>query len=715
MKSKNILTIKLMLNSLIFISIFMFISVWVVGHISNSRLIASHKGFIESMPPMRIAVQKLKMSVTNFIKRQDKLVNSESIKELDELADREHEEIRFSESISKLKGLSLKTEGMNAWVKKMTTAYETFLKNDTQLFELAMKRLELNEEISSLVIRFKKIENELYIKSEALSGKVNLEVFREKFGFNDTNGESVNEESVNGESVKIEALMNKIDEFAVLQKACSDIKPAVLLLGSHTLRLLLAKTQDEINNIKTNNIPQAVRFVNASLMAAKKNVNIKNWDDTLSSMEQNFLLLKSILIDNDNSILRLKTQLLVNNKKIGSIRVEVKDIVSSLKKSMITIQALAQEVYEKAKKDAESTQKSTSFLIVFICIFGVLLMIIVGLTIRQRITTPINKVVKFANSLAKGDFTANIEMKRNDEMGLLVSALMKMSDNLKSLISRIQKTGVKMASSSMELSATSKEQEETMDNQLKSTDNIVLSVENISDITAELSGTMRQVKERLLKTTEHANSSHTDIKRMEEAMNNMEKASEEVSQKLELINSTTANITSVITTITKVADQTNLLSLNAAIEAEQAEEYGKGFRVVAKEIRRLADQTAVATLDIENMIKEMNSAVVSGVAELDKFIGEVHNSSDDIVAVSAQLTKIIIQVQELAPHFEEVNSSMENQSQNANSIKKLMLDFRTEAQQTNSSLIESFSTIKDLGLTANKLQQEVSNFVVAKE
>src|SRR5207302_1442110 len=81
-----------------------------------------------------------------------------------------------------------------------------------------------------------------------------------------------------------------------------------------------------------------------------------------------------------------------------------------------------------------------------------------------------------------------------------------------------------------------------------------------------------------------------------------------ITGKLAVLNEKTTNINSVVTTITKVADQTNLLSLNAAIEAEKAGEYGLGFAVVAMEIRRLADQTAVATYDIEKMVKEMQSA-----------------------------------------------------------------------------------------------------------
>ena len=104
-------------------------------------------------------------------------------------------------------------------------------------------------------------------------------------------------------------------------------------------------------------------------------------------------------------------------------------------------------------------------------------------------------------------------------------------------------------------------------------------------------------------------------------------------------------------TITKVADQTSLLSLNAAIEAEKAGEYGAGFAVVAREIRRLANQTAVATLEIEQIVKDMQSAVSIGVMEMDKFNKSVGDSADRVSKIGDQVAKVIQQVQSLPPRW----------------------------------------------------------------
>ena len=105
-----------------------------------------------------------------------------------------------------------------------------------------------------------------------------------------------------------------------------------------------------------------------------------------------------------------------------------------------------------------------------------------------------------------------------------------------------------------------------------------------------------------------------------------------------------SGINSVVTTITKVADQTNLLSINAAIEAEKAGEAGRGFLVVAREIRRLADQTAVATLDIEQMVRQMQAAVSAGVMEMDKFREDVRGGIMQTSEISGQMGQILDQV-----------------------------------------------------------------------
>src|SRR5262249_16618468 len=147
------------------------------------------------------------------------------------------------------------------------------------------------------------------------------------------------------------------------------------------------------------------------------------------------------------------------------------------------------------------------------------------------------------------------------------------------------------------------------------------------------------------KTTSLANSGQSGLMRMKSTVQGIMEASTSITDRLSVLNEKAGNIGTVVTTITKVADQTNLLSLNASIEAEKAAEYGRGLAVVATEIRRLADQTAVSTSDIEQTVKEIQSAVSAGVMGMDKFSEEVRRGVDAVQQVSEELSQIIQQVQ----------------------------------------------------------------------
>jgi methyl-accepting chemotaxis protein WspA len=241
---------------------------------------------------------------------------------------------------------------------------------------------------------------------------------------------------------------------------------------------------------------------------------------------------------------------------------------------------------------------------------------------------------------------------------------------------------------------------------------VVSTAKEIAATSQALVRTMHDVTVVSEDTATAAASGQTGLARMEATMHHMEDATRTIAAKLGVINERAAIITSVVTTITKVADQTNLLSLNAAIEAERAGEYGRGFAVVAREIRRLADQTAVATLDIEHMVKDMTTAVSAGVLGMDQFAQEVHQGVEDVRTVGGQLTQIIDQVQALTPRFDAVNAGVQAQAQGAQQISEAMHQLSEAAQQMAASLYESARAIAQLTDAAQGLHDGISRFKV---
>lgn len=331
----------------------------------------------------------------------------------------------------------------------------------------------------------------------------------------------------------------------------------------------------------------------------------------------------------------------------------------------------------------------------------------------EALERKVDAILQVVTLAAQGNLTGVVDVKGDDAIGKLADGVQAMLENLNTLVAQVQQSGIQVTSSATEIAATARQQEATIAEQAATTNEIAATATEISATTKELTNTMDEVAMVADRTRLSAASGHEDLGHMESTMQQIVEAAKSIASRFEVLNDKAKNINSVVTTITKVADQTNLLSLNAAIEAEKAGEYGLGFSVVATEVRRLADQTAVATLDIEQMVKEMQTAVSSGVLSMEKFTDQVRSSAEDVSQVSSQLAEIIEQVQEFTPRFENVQQGMHFQAQGAAQITEAMVQLSESAQQSVESIHHSTSAIDSLNDAAQSLQSGVSKFRVS--
>ncbi len=376
-------------------------------------------------------------------------------------------------------------------------------------------------------------------------------------------------------------------------------------------------------------------------------------------------------------------------------------------------QTMATQVVRDAQKDVAQS----SFWVFLGMLLGPLTAIVFGFYFSTTIAKPLGAkivgVVRVAEKISSGDLTTPVRVtETQDEIGRLTVAFAQMTQKLNSLIRQVQHSGIQITSSTTEIAASGKQLEATVTEQVASTNQVVATAKEIAATSGELVKTMDQVGELAGQTAIAAGTGQQEIVRMETTMRQLANATASISAKLGVISEKANNINSVVTTITKVADQTNLLSLNAAIEAEKAGEYGTGFAVVAREIRRLADQTAIATLDIESMVKDMQSAVSTGVMEMDKFTTEVSRGVEDVRTISGQIGKIIERVQSLTPRFDAVTKGMEDQSEGAQQISDAMVQLSEASRQTAQSLRDTNRAIEQLNEAAQGLQREISFFKV---
>jgi methyl-accepting chemotaxis protein WspA len=226
----------------------------------------------------------------------------------------------------------------------------------------------------------------------------------------------------------------------------------------------------------------------------------------------------------------------------------------------------------------------------------------------------------------------------------------------------------------------------------------------------ELSHSIHSVSNVADQTAMLTDSSRLGLTRMGDTMQAIHRAADGINAKLGILNEKAANISQVITTMAKVADQTNLLSLNAAIEAEKAGEYGRGFAVVATEIQRLADQTAVAADDIEQMVREMQGAVTAGVMGMDKFADEVRRGVGEVQQVGGQLSRILQHVQAITPQIETINTAMQTQNESARQIADTARRFTDFSRATGDAQQQAQGAVDEFEAAARRMQEGAARF-----
>jgi methyl-accepting chemotaxis protein WspA len=389
-----------------------------------------------------------------------------------------------------------------------------------------------------------------------------------------------------------------------------------------------------------------------------------------------------------------------------------KQLMDNIRDRIAEMSQVEEQILAERKKSLNQAQDVLTYSLLASILIIIIIGTLISFVLARILRNSLNSAIVAAEKVSAGDLTNQIEVNSNDEIGKLLAAFQLMTGNLNSLIRQVQQSGIQITTSTTQIAASGKELEAVVTQQVASTNQVVATAQEIASNSEQLVKTMEEVTNLSQSTAIATSGGQKDLIQMQATMRQLAEATRSISSKLGVIRDKANSINSIVTTITKVADQTNLLSLNAAIEAEKAGEYGLGFSVVAREIRRLADQTAIATLDIESMVKEMQSAVSTGVMEMDKFSKEVTRSVENVGNISLQLGEVIQQVQSLTPRFEIVSQGMETQSQGAQQISESMLQLREASLQTAEALRETNTALEQLNDAAQNLRGETSRFKV---
>jgi methyl-accepting chemotaxis protein WspA len=329
-------------------------------------------------------------------------------------------------------------------------------------------------------------------------------------------------------------------------------------------------------------------------------------------------------------------------------------------------------VVEVPNERLSSQVNSAALTNVLVGLAGAAVMTALLVRMATKLARRIGEAAAAARDVADGDLTRVYPVIGSDEASRLMGSMNDMTTRLNGLVSQVRGVTLSITGTATEMAGSSRQQEEVAQGFGASSSEIAAAVRQITTTGAELVRKMEQLSSAATESAQHAAQGREGLQAMGQTMQQLAAATGNVAERLAAINEKASSINAIVDTITKVADQTNLLSVNAAIEAEKAGESGRGFLVVAREIRRLADQTAAATLDIETTVRQMQTAVSGGVMEMDRFSDQVRRGVENVGDVGQRLTQVIDRVGGVESRFGEVTEGMQSQVQGADQIRQAM-------------------------------------------
>lgn len=383
------------------------------------------------------------------------------------------------------------------------------------------------------------------------------------------------------------------------------------------------------------------------------------------------------------------------------------DPVSDKFSSLVDVQLkVAKEEYDRSSR-TYSMSRNVSIAAIII---GFILAGVFGTLIARSVTEPLKDGVRAANDLAGGNLTVSLDASGKNEISQLMAAMQHMADSLREMMSETISISHGIAAASNQLHSTSEQIATGSEEVACQAGTVATASEEMSATSSDIAHNCNLAAEQSKKTTATATSGSAVVNETIEGMGKIARQVKQSAATVTALGERSEQIGQIIGTIEDIADQTNLLALNAAIEAARAGEQGRGFAVVADEVRALAERTTKATKEIGDMIKSIQSETKAAVQAMEEGVFQVERGAESSRKSGVALEEILAQISDVTQQINQIATAAEEQTATTAEISNNIMQISGVVQETSRGAMETSSAAAQLAAQAQKLQSLVGKF-----